>query len=451
VLENLTGLLYQTWQADIKSGRLATGLLNCLVMKVQKAQKPKVLLKAKTHAFTVSIEMKQIYSFDKKGRLIGGYVDGINYKHGLDNSVLRKWTEAQNSDRVRQRRKLSDPERRHFFEEMIAALLDIFHNPAQYEIEAPEEEVAWHWLQSVIDYDFEALERDAEKFASIYKPVTILPPDQYYSLVLQITEGCSYNKCTFCSFYRDRPFRIKSPDALKAHIAGVNEFFGETLGLRQSIFLADANALIMPQPRLLKMLEMINESYPIIADDSKRKEIAQRRREGEPVFGGIYSFIDLFTGEYKSPEQFREMAQQGVKRAYIGMESGSKALLDFLNKPGSKDELIDAVNKIKAGGVNVGVIILIGAGGKTYSERHIQDTTEALNKMNLDKRDFIYFSDFHSQPGTPYDDVAKNADIEPLSRKEMRTQEETIKGELRYNSMENPPKITTYDIREFLY
>lgn len=420
-------------------------------MKDQTQQKPTVLLKAKTHAFTVSIEMKQIYSFDKNGRLIGGYVDGINYKRGLDNSVLRKWSEMEQGDRVRQRRKLTNAERRDFFEKMTATLRDIFQSPNHYEIKAPEEEVAWDWLQRTIEYDFKDLEHDAEKFASIYKPVTILPPDQYYSLVLQITEGCSYNKCTFCNFYRDRPFRIKSPEALKSHISGVNEFFGDTLGLRQSIFLADANALIMPQPRLLKMLEMINKSYPIITDDSRRKEIAQRRRKGEPVFDGIYSFIDLFTGEYKSPEQFRQMAALGVKRAYIGMESGSKALLDFLNKPGSKDELIGAVNKIKAGGVNVGVILLVGAGGKTYSEGHIQDTTEALNKMHLDANDFIYFSDFHPQPGTPYADVAKKANVEPLSRKEIRAQETAIRNELRFTTMENPPKITTYDIREFLY
>ncbi len=420
-------------------------------MEKHSSPKPTVLLKAKTHAFTVSIEMKQIYSFDKKGRLIGGYVDGINYKRGLDNSVLQKWSSRENGERVRQRRKLTDPERQDFFSEMSKTLLNILTHPDQYDINAPEEGLAKDWLRRAAEHDFESLEHDAQKFASVYKPVTILPPDQYYSLVLQITEGCSYNKCTFCNFYKDRPFRIKSPDALKSHIAGVNDFFGGTLGLRQSVFLADANALIMPQARLIEMLKIINESYPIIADDSRGKEIARRRRAGEPVFDGIFSFIDLFTGEYKSTEQFREMASLGVKRAYIGMESGSKALLEFLNKPGSKDELVDAVNKIKAGGVHVGVIVLIGAGGKTYSAGHIHDTTDALNAMNLDDKDFIYFSDFYPQPGTLYATIAKEAEVEPLTRREMRAQEETIRKGLRFTQLDNPPKITTYDIREFLY
>ena len=60
------------------------------------------------------------------------------------------------------------------------------------------------------------LAEDAARFRQIYKPVSILPPDQYLSIVLQATEGCSYNRCTFCTFYRDRPFRIKSPSRVRS-------------------------------------------------------------------------------------------------------------------------------------------------------------------------------------------------------------------------------------------
>lgn len=418
---------------------------------VNKHNSKDVLLKVKTHAFTVSVEFKQIYSFDKKGRLIGGYVDDINYKRGLDNSVLRKWSERENGDRVRKRRKLNDTERQEFFDQMTATLRDIRENPNQYSVEAPEGDVAWQWLDRCIVYNFHALEKDAEKFSRIYKPVTILPPDQYYSLVLQITEGCSYNKCTFCNFYQDRPFRIKSPETLTEHIEAVNNFFGDSLGLRQSIFLADANALIMPQPRLLKMLRSINKSYTILPDDDQKKEVARRRRNGEAVFDGIYSFIDLFTGEYKTAKQFKEMAELGVRRAYIGMESGSKALLEFLNKPGSREELVDAVNKLKHGGVNAGVIVLVGAGGCEYQDLHIKETVDALNAMELDKNDFIYFSEFYPQPDTRYDEVAREKKITPLNRKEIRSQENNIRSKLKYSGKGDSPKITTYDIREFLY
>ncbi|MCF7804069.1 MAG: radical SAM protein [Candidatus Marinimicrobia bacterium] len=415
-------------------------------------EKSAVLFKAKPYAFSVSIDIITSYSFDRKGRLIGAYVDGINYKRGLDNSVLMKWTDYSSEGQRRRRRKLSDDERKDFFQRMTRRLTNIKIHSERYNIEMPEgTDIAWEWFNRCLAYDFEALEADADQFHKVYKPVTILPPDQYYSLVLQITEGCSYNKCTFCNFYQDRPFRIKSPEAVEGHIHGVNDFFGESIGLRQSIFLADANAVIMPQERLLKILRLIHEHYTIIADNERKREVARRRRNGEVIFDGIYSFIDLFTGEYKSASQFREMADHGVQRVYIGMESGSEALLQFLQKPGSKSEMVDAVNNIKAGGVNVGVIILIGAGGKKYQRVHVEHTIDAVNRMNLDADDFIYFSDFYPQDNTSYQDVAKEAGIEALSWHDRRAQEQQIREGLRYRDPKTGPMITRYDIREFLY
>ena len=415
-------------------------------------QKPRVLIKVKPHALSVSIEVITSFSFDKKGRLIGAYMDGINYKRGLDNSVLRKWSEYQESGKRRHRRKLSDAERREFFNRVTAVIQDIHRHRSKYEIEIPNDKTrAWEWVKKCLQYDFLALEAEADKFHQIYKPVTILPPDQYYALVLQITAGCSYNKCTFCNFYQDRRFLIKSPGQVGRHIEEVNKFFGESLGLRRSLFLADANALIIPQSRLLAILNRINGAYTIIPDNTKRREIIQRRRSGEVIFDGIYSFIDVFTGEHKSAEQFREMAGLGVRRAYIGMESGSKALLEFLNKPGTKAGMVDAVNKIKAGGVNVGVIVLIGAGGKQYSDQHIADTVDALNQMQLTEEDFIYFSDFYPDENTYYQERADQEGVERFNWEDLRHQEIKIRRGLRFTDPKRGPKITTYDIREFLY
>ncbi len=410
------------------------------------------MLNAKTHSLTIAINTLTSYSFDKCGRLIGAFMEGVNYKRGLDNTVLSKWSETEKGRRRRKRRILAQDERAEFLDRMTETLKDIRQNSGRYNIEIPgEEEATWLWFDKCITRDREELEADAKWFSTIYKPVTILPPDQYYSLVVQISEGCSYNKCTFCNFYRDRRFRIKSPEEVERHIREVNEFFGESLGLRQSVFLADANALIIPQARLLDILKIINERYTFLTESDQRRELHRRRRQGDVVFDGIYSFIDLFTGEHKSRDEFSEMANLGVKRVYIGMESGSEALLEFLNKPGSKGEMIEAVNKVKAGGVDVGLIILVGAGGRKYQEQHIKETTDALNAMNLDARDFIYFSEFRPQPGTPYQHVAEAEGVHPLSPEQTARQEELLREGLRYPGKENSPRITTYDIREFLY
>ena len=78
--------------------------------------------------------------------------------------------------------------------------------------------VAMQWLDAVVQWDFASLEQDARRYHRIYKPVSILPPDQYLSVVLQATEGCSYNECSFCTFYRDRKFRIKEVAEFSTHI-----------------------------------------------------------------------------------------------------------------------------------------------------------------------------------------------------------------------------------------
>jgi len=409
---------------------------------------PYVLLKPKSGSFSVSINWLTIYSFDLEGRLIGAYQAGVNYKRGFDNSLLRKWSETIDGQRRRQRRKLTTEERRNFFQEMTAELADIAEHPDRYRIETPEDEaLTWELFQRCLKYDWSALEASAARFSDIYKPVTILPPDQYYSLVLQVTEGCSYNKCTFCNFYRDRHFRIKSVAELQKHITQVKSFFGRGLHLRQSLFLADANALIMPQQRLLEMLRLINAEFGIHPSSRAGKQ----KQNKDHFYKGIFSFIDLFTGEYKSAAAFREMAELGVTRAYIGMESGSQPLLEFLKKPGSKQELVEAVNKVKSGGMDVGVIVLMGAGGREYSDQHISDTTEALNQMHLDENDFIYLSDFIPQENTTYEEVARIQKITPLLYRDIRNQEEAIREKLIYQGHGRGPRIARYDIREFLY
>ena len=241
------------------------------------------------------------YSFDLAGRLIGAFAGGVNYRRGLDNRVLSKWRGA---DGVRQRRWLEPEEARQFLVEAY----DLAHRVATV-TDAPGLAVLQRW-------DWAALQADARRFGEIYRPVSILPPDQYLALVVQATEGCSYNQCTFCDFYRDRPFRVKSADELRAHIAAVRAFFGPAIGLRKSLFLADANALVVPMPRLRAWLDVIAEARLLSVD------------------AGIFSFLDAFDVQRKTADEWAELAARGLRRVYIGMETGDDGLLRWLRKPG---------------------------------------------------------------------------------------------------------------------
>ncbi|MBD3275059.1 MAG: radical SAM protein [Candidatus Marinimicrobia bacterium] len=411
-----------------------------------------ILLNLKSFSFSIAINKLNSITFDLEGRMLGAFLNGRNYRRGLDNRVLKKWSAYENKRRRRFREIISVKERENLFQLIQYILNKISSNKKTLQFEIPgDTKRTWQLLEECLKFDSTRLKEDAERFKEIYKPVSILPPDQYYSLVLQITEGCSYNKCTFCNFYNDRLFRIKNVEQVERHIQDVNKYFGAGLLLRKSIFLADANALIISQNKLLEILRRIHTNYTIVADESRSREILERRREGEIIFNGIYSFIDLFTGEYKSRREFQEMAELGVKRVYIGMESGSESLLDFLNKPGSQEEMVSAVNKIKSAGIDVGVIVLIGAGGEKYFETHINDTIHVLNQMHLDKNDFIYFSEYYPQGDTEYVETIEKERIVPLGYEKMEQQKSKIKEGLNLTEYSSPPKISEYDIREFLY
>lgn len=411
-----------------------------------------VLLNLKSFSFSVAINNLNSITFDLEGRMFGAFLKGINYRRGLDNRVLKKWSEYKNSNRIRCRKIVSEKEKENLFQLIESILKKISNNKEQLNLKIPgDKNRTWQCFEKCQNYDITKLKEDAKRFKEIYKPVSILPPDQYYSLVLQITEGCSYNKCSFCNFYDDRKFRIKDVNQVKRHIKAVNKFFGSGLLLRKSIFLADANALIISQKKLLGILNEIHERYKIIADESRSSEILERRRSGEIIFSGIYSFIDLFTGEYKSKSEFQEMAGLGVKRVYIGMESGSESLLDLLNKPGAQEEMISAVNKIKSAGIDVGIIVLIGAGGEKYFKTHTEETVNVLNQMKLDQKDFIYFSEFYPQPNTKIIKKFEKEELKPLEYDKMEQQRKEIKEGLKLTEYSSPPKISEYDIREFLY
>jgi radical SAM superfamily enzyme YgiQ (UPF0313 family) len=281
----------------------------------------------------------------------------------LDNRVLSKWRDPVG---IRQQRWLTPEEARTF--------LTGAYRLARRVAEATDDP----GLVVLLRWNWPALEADAIRFAEIYRPVSILPPDQYLALVLQATEGCSYNRCTFCDFYRGRPFRAKGPEELRAHIAAVREFFGPAIGLRKSLFLADANALVVPMPRLRAWLDVIAETRIL------------------PAGGGIYSFIDAFDVHRKSAEEWAELAARGLRRVYIGMESGDDALLRWLRKPGAVADVIEAVVLLKGAGVAASVIIMTGIGGERYADAHVRGTIAALNARPCADRKPGYQSDLLS-------------------------------------------------------
>jgi Radical SAM superfamily len=422
----------------------------------------------KDSSLSLAINGDHIVVCDRAGRLYSVFRAGLHYRRSLNGAILQKWTTDE-----RQRCWLDQTEADQLIDDAAGQFRQL-----QAALGAPD----WEWVtppdrSSALDDLLKVIEQaarfdrvtarlDAARFAEVYAPIGILPPDQYLALVLQATVGCSFNTCTFCDLYH-QPFRIKTPDEFRWHVREVREYLGESLLLRQrSIFLGAANALAIPMPRLLPLLDIIQEEvgrhceeHPAqrAAGGAESKDATKQSRFAPQEIASqtalamtaikVYAFLDAFTGTRKSVEDYRALAERGLQRVYIGLESGHDPLLEFVRKPGRARDAIETVRAIKAAGINAGLIVLIGLGGERFAAGHAADTIKVLNQMQLGSGDLLYFSDLVEEPGTPYPVLAEQHGLRALDQSERAAQRHMIRSGLSPSGV----KISNYDVREFVY
>lgn len=387
-----------------------------------------VTISAKPGAISVMFGTYEVLTYDCGGRLWALVRNGRTYRRGLNGEVLEK----RRVEGELLRRRLSDAEAVDLIDSAaarMAALRDAL--AVESSVRAGANGAlggALEMIERAARFDAAAHLADKATFARVYDPVGILPPDQYMAVVLQATEGCSFNTCTFCDFYRDRRFRIKSPDEFRAHAQAVRAFLGDSLLMRRSIFLGEANALAAPTRRL--------EAFMNIA----REEIGALP---------VHAFLDAFTGRRKSAEEYARLGMMGLKRVSIGLESGHDPLLEFVQKPSRAADAAETVTTLKQAGIAVSLIILVGLGGDRFAAGHVADTVALLNRLPLGGGDIIYFSMLVERSQAPYSQRATEAGIRPLDKTELRAQRQAIVAGLRFGS--SGPQIATYDIHEFIY
>lgn len=388
----------------------------------------RVVVNLTDRALITAFGNDEVISWDLAGRLYSTWNTGITERRGLNGRGLRKWhdvagrhrepMDAQAIDRLVDR--AADRAR------AVAALVE---RSGGGRTRADAIDGIRHALVRAAQFDAAAARSDARRFASIYGEIGILPPDQYLAFVAQATEGCSFGTCTFCDLYQ-QSFRVRAVPEFATHLADARAFLGDSLLLRgRSVFIGAANALAVTTTRLLPLLDVVNRAF-------------------DRCPPAVCGFIDAFAGARKTADEYRALANLGLRRVYVGLESGSDRVLAFVRKPARSEDAIQAVGTMKAAGLSVAVIVIVGIGGDRFAEEHTRETAVALHRMKLGSRDLVYFSDLVEERGNRYVESAEEHAIRPLSTDERRLQRRHISEGLTSGV---PPRTATYDLREFVY
>jgi radical SAM superfamily enzyme YgiQ (UPF0313 family) len=214
-----------------------------------------------------------------------------------------------------------------------------------------------------------------------YEGMCIRPPSEAYSILLQVTLGCSHNKCGFCGTYKDKRFTIKDDKIILSDI-----FFASKYMRRQDkVFLMDGDALIIPQKRLLWILERVNEHLPWV------------KRVG--------AYANAKSIKMKTLEELIELRKNGLGILYYGVETGDDELRKKITKGSDAKTCIEMGRKVKEAHIKLSVTVLLGIAGKGGSLRHAKATGELLSAMDPD---FVGALTVMLIPGTPLFEEFKN-------------------------------------------
>jgi radical SAM superfamily enzyme YgiQ (UPF0313 family) len=226
------------------------------------------------------------------------------------------------------------------------------------------------------------------------------PPSEAYSILLQVTVGCSHNKCTFCGSFKEKRFRIKDDDIILSDIL----FASKYMKGQDRVFLMDGDALIIPQKRLMWILDRIKEHLPWV------------RRIG------IYA--NAKGVRKKSLEELIQLRENGLGIVYLGVESGDDEVLKSVNKGTTPQNLIDMGRKVREAGIKLSVTVLLGIAGRERSLEHAKATGKLLSAMDPD---YVGALTVMLVPGTPlYEDFESGKFQLPTEREFLQELREMI-------------------------
>ncbi|MFV1966938.1 MAG: radical SAM protein [Pirellulaceae bacterium] len=225
-----------------------------------------------------------------------------------------------------------------------------------------------------------------------YVGTVIRPPSEANSYILQVTYGCSHNRCTFCGTYPDKPFQIRPAEDALEDIRMAHRAYPET----RRVFLADGNSLVLSTSRLVTILDALSASFP--------------RLQRVSAYANARDILS------KTNEELTLLGSKRLQMLYLGLESGSDEVLRRIKKDATAEDMIRAVQRAREAGLRVSVIAILGIGGRERSLEHAEATGRVVSAM--DPR-YLSLLTLMLVPGTPLHQEWQQGTFDLLEPEEM--------------------------------
>ena len=221
-----------------------------------------------------------------------------------------------------------------------------------------------------------------------YEGMIYRPPSEAYSLIVQVTIGCSQNRCIFCSMFKEKRFRIRKLEEVLEDLQDARNKYRYV----EKIFLADGDALICKMTDLESILHFIKDQFP------ECKQVT--------LYGSPRSIL------MKQQEDLDKLRELGISMIYMGLESGNDEVLTYMKKGVTSQEMIEAAQKVKQAKIRLSVTAISGLGGRRLWKEHAKDTGLVLSQM---KPDYIGLLTLMIEEDLPLADKIRSGEFEMLN------------------------------------
>ena len=371
----------------------------------------------KQGAFSLYFGDAPIYHFDLEGRWQRAYLRDRHFIKRLDGTVQEVERVRQDGELFIRRRSLDPTQVRKVDEEIRAAVSELLADLDREQgrrIAPPDgkatpigEDELRAFLGRIIAWDAAAWDAFDARVRACYGPLPFIPPDSPNAVVVQATLG-DRDGCSFAAG-PVHDYAARTPEEFDRHVREVAGLLGRRLHQTRTAFLAGADALHLPGPEVLAFLDSVSRGL--------------KTEEGTPAIDEVHAFVDDFQEPIIGPEDLRAAYDRRLTHIAIGVESGAPELRRWYGKDWYDVDLQAFAADAKAAGIELSVLTLVGAGGRSRRSEHVERTRRLIESLLLTRGDLVFLLDereLAASEGLP-------GGFEPLSEAEWREQFELLR------------------------